>query len=465
MLTRRAALSTFAAAPAFAQSRPKNILFLIADDLGLHTGAYGDPHAKTPNLDRLANEGVRFANAYCTTASCSPSRSVMLTGLHNHANGQYGLGHAVHHFATMDNIRPTPWLLKQAGYKTGVIGKLHVNNPHFQWDLDKQGGLGRNGAPMAAIAKDFLAAAGSAPWYLHVGFTDPHRDGTGFANRDYPGITRNRFDPAKVPVPSFLPDNTATRGEMAEYYEAVNRLDQGVGMFLDLLKAGGQLDNTLVVFISDNGIPFPNAKTNCYESSTHLPMMVRHPGQSKRGLVNNAMVSWVDLVPTFLDWAGAKPPQYPLHGRSVLPILEQENPTGWDQVFHSHTFHEVTMYYPMRAIRTRRHRYIRNLAHGLEYPHASDLWGSKMWQSLIPEGRNAKIGQRSVGAYLNRPEEELYDLQTDPHEVVNLAGRPEHKTLLAELRGRVHEFRKRTKDPWTILSKHSGEDPAADPPK
>jgi N-sulfoglucosamine sulfohydrolase len=466
MPTRRSFLASAAlAAPAFAQAKPKNILFLIADDLGLHTGAYGDKTARTPHLDALAADGVRFENAFCTTASCSPSRSVMLSGLQNHANGQYGLAHAVHHQGYLPFVQPLPSLLKDAGYTTGVIGKLHVNAENrFRWDLDQSSDGGRNGAAMAAKAKDFLAAAGSKPWYLHVGFTDPHRAAQGFANRDYPGIVRTPFDPEKVVVPPFLPDNTATRGEVAEYYEACNRMDQGVGAFIKLLKDSGQYDNTLIVFISDNGMPFPNAKTNLYDAGTHLPMIVRRPDQSKRGLVNQAMVSWTDLTPTFLDWAGARGPEYPLHGRSVLPILEQERPSGWDEVYLSHTFHEITMNYPMRAVRTRQYKYIRNLAHATPYPFASDLWNSKMWQSLRPEGNNARLGQRSAKDYLFRAEEELYDVSKDPHELVNLAAQPAHKSTLEQLRGKVKDFRVRTKDPWMILSKHSGEDESLTPP-
>ena len=211
MISRRNLLLSSAAGPLAAQAasaRPKNILLLIADDLGLHTGEYGDKTAITPNLDRMAREGVRFANAFCTTASCSASRSVILSGLQNHANGQYGHAHDGHNFSYLPQIRPTPDLLKDAGYASAVIAKLHVNPlERFRWDAVIPGG-GRNGYEMARQARKFIQSAGGKPWYLHVGFTDPHRD---FANRDYPGIKRTPFDSAKVAVPSFLPDNQPTR--------------------------------------------------------------------------------------------------------------------------------------------------------------------------------------------------------------------------------------------------------------
>ena len=235
---------------------------------------------------------------------------------------------------------------------------------------------------MAERARSFIKGSADKPWYLHVGYADPHRDAKGFANRDYTGVKRIPFDVAKVPVPEFLPDNKPTRGEIAEYYEAANRMDQGIGMMLDVLRETGQLDNTLILFLSDNGMPFPNAKTNLYDGGMRLPLIVRSPGQSKRGLVNNAMVSWTDLMPTILDWAGAKLPEYPVHGRSFIPVLEQENPQGWDRVFVSHTFHEITMYYPIRGVRTRQYKYLNNLFPELEFPHASDLFASHTWQSV-----------------------------------------------------------------------------------
>ena len=269
-------------------------------------------------------------------------------------------------------------------------------------------------------------------------------------------MTRNRFDPAKIRVPSYLPDNEATRREIAEYYEAANRLDQGVGFMLDMLRETGQLDNTLVIFLSDNGMPFANAKTNLYDAGAHLPLIVRSPAH-RRGTVSNAMVSWVDIMPTAVDWAGAKLPEYPVHGRSFLPVMEQENPSGWDSVNFSHTFHEITMYYPIRGSRTKRFKYLRNLFPELEFPHASDLWASGTWQSILAEGERAMVGKRPIGAYLHRAGEELYDIVKDPDEVDNLAPKPEHQGTLKQMRAEVHAWRKQTNDPWMILSNYKKE--------
>ncbi len=451
-MNRRQFLGT-AAAAAQTSRRARNILFLIGDDHGRHTGAYGDSQAKTPNLDRLAEEGVRFANAFGTSASCSPSRSVMLSGLQNHTNGQYGLAHAAHNFSYVPSIKPTPTLLKAAGYQCGLIGKLHVNpESAFTWDFVARGG--RDVRAMAEDGRKFFKSAGNKPWYLHVGYAEPHRGraaGTdGFANKEYPGVVRTPFDPAKIKVPSFLPDLPETRSDVAQYYEASSRLDQGIGMMIEALKEAGQLDNTLILYVGDNGMPFPNAKTTTYDAGLHLPFIVRAPGQSRRGIVNNAMVSFVDILPTFLEWAGAKGPEYALHGRSVLPILEDENPAGREEIYFSHTFHEVTMYYPMRGMRTRRYKYIRNLFPELEYPFASDLWASPTWQAILKKGDEGMVGKRPVRQFLHRPSEELYDITQDPDEVVNLAASAEHRGTLEKMRGQVDAWRRKTKDPWVL---------------
>jgi N-sulfoglucosamine sulfohydrolase len=441
------ASSLGSSALAVAQPRPKNVLVLIADDLGLNMGCYGDSQAKTPNLDRLSSEGVRFENAYCTTASCSPSRSVMLTGLYNHANGQFGLGHAEHNFWMRPNIDPLPNLLKPAGYRSGYIAKLHVNAPKgMAWDYEGTHN-GRNVQQMAEMAKTFMEADPSKPFYLHMGYADPHRAAQGYANRAYAGVTPTKYDPATLRVPGFLPDNGATRGDLAEYYESVNRLDQGIGMMMDVLKQTGQWDNTMVVFLSDNGMPFPNAKTSLYDASTRLPLLVRAPGVSKAGAVSGALASWVDLTPTILDWAGAKPPAYALQGRSWLPVLGGGAAGGWDRAYFSHTFHEVTNFYPMRALRTPRFRYIRNLQPSLQYPMASDLFNSPTWQS-VRKDPEAVCGVRKVKDILHRPAEELFDSAADPLEGKNLAGDPAHRETLLALRKELTEWRRKTGDPF-----------------
>jgi N-sulfoglucosamine sulfohydrolase len=260
-----------------------------------------------------------------------------------------------------------------------------------------------------------------------------------------------KFDPKAVPVPYHLPDAPEVRAELAEFYQSVARLDHGVGLVLKVLEDAKKLDDTLVIFLSDNGTPFPGAKTTLYDAGVHLPLVVRKPGQ-KSGVVCGAMASWTDITPTILDWAGVKPPAS-LPGRSLLPVLEQEKPVGWDVVYGSHQFNEVTMYYPMRMVRTRTHKYLLNLASGLEYPHASDLWGSPTWQGILKRG-DKKMGQRPVEMYLKRPKEELYDLTSDPNELKNVAADPVQAKILDEMRAKLATWRKQTSDPWLVKDQH-----------
>lgn len=450
------ALSFLWTAPLRAADRPaRNVVLLIADDLGFQLGCYGNKQIRTPNIDALAKNGVRFTNAFAAVSSCSPSRATLYTGLYTHANGQYGLAHGEHHFHSFDKVRSLPALLKSNGYRTGIIGKIHVLPKSvypFDVEMVKDLAGNRNVAAMGEQARRFLRDSGDKPFALVVGFSDPHRSAKGFGNETkYRGVKEVSYEPAEVTVPYFLSDKPEVRRELAEYYQSISRLDRGVGFVLDALKETKHADDTLVVFLSDNGPPFPGAKTTLYDPGVHLPLIVASPTQKRRGGVNKAMVSWIDILPTLLDWTGTKAPPT-LTGRSLLPILDEENPTGWDVVYASHQCHEVTMYYPMRMIRTRTHKYIRNLAHKLDYPIAADLYDSPMWQGILQRG-DKMMGDRRVEDFLHRPLEELYDLEADPHELKNVAAAPASAEVLKDLRARLLKWQRETRDPWLILER------------
>jgi N-sulfoglucosamine sulfohydrolase len=438
-----------------AEAATKNILVFVVDDMGLTAGCYGDKNARTPNLDQLAAEGTRFTHAFCTTASCSSSRAVILTGRHNHATGQYGLAHANHNFKSKGDVVSLPALLAKAGYRTACIGKHHVEPRElFAFDeYPKPQGGDRSPSGMAEAARAFIERDGERPFFLYVCTTDPHRAGRAFGNeRNYPGAEPVKIDPAALEVPPFLPDRPEVRRDLSEYYQAVARADQTLGAVLGALRATARDRDTLVMFLSDNGIPFPGAKTTQYDSGTRLPLVVRLPQQRKPGVVSSAMVAWTDITPSLLEWAGVEAPKN-LHGRSFLSILAEPSPDGWDEVYTSHTFHEVTMYYPMRSLRTRRYKYILNLAHPLEFPTAEDLFNSPTWQSTLA-GRERIFGKRTLEAFLHRPRHELYDLVNDPHEAVNLAAQPESAGVLADMQKNVRDFQERTGDPWVIKYRH-----------
>ena len=445
-----------------AENKRPNIILIVTDDHGRgDLGCYGNPVIRTPNLDKLAAEGVRFTNAFCTTASCSASRSAILSGLYNHYNGQYGHQHAYHHFASFDFVRSLPVLLSQAGYHTARIGKYHVAPEEvYKFDTVLQGN-DRNAVQMASNCAKLFESGDNRPIFLYFCTSDPHRGGgkatdlphepDRFGNREpgYPGVTEVRYDPQEVVVPDFLPDTPECRAELAQYCQAVSRIDQGIGRLVENLKKAGKYDDTVIIYISDNGIAFPGAKTTAYEPGLNLPCIVRTPWQRNRGIACDALVNWADLAPTILDLAGATPSDYEFHGRSFRPVLERENPEGWDTTYASHTFHEITMYYPMRVVRERRFKLIWNIAHGLDYPFASDLWESATWQATI-KSRARHYGKRTVEAYLHRPKFELYDLQTDPDEVKNLADDPQYKDTLDRMKAKLKAFQKQTKDPWIL---------------
>jgi N-sulfoglucosamine sulfohydrolase len=458
------ALTLALALPSVAAER-KNVILLIADDLGMEVGCYGDRVAKTPNIDALAKTGTRFTQGFASVSSCSPSRATLLTGMPSHQCGQYGLAHGTHNAYSFRTVRGLPALLNPAGYKSGVIAKLHVQ-PKEVYPFDEEiPGNGRNPVQIAEQTKKFIADCGEKPFFLLVGFTDPHRLGKGFANdlKFPPEVPVVKFDPKTLPVPYHLPDTPEVRADLAEYYQSVARLDHGIGLVLKELEAAKQLDNTLIIFLSDNGIPFPGAKTTLYDAGIHLPLIIRKPGQ-KAGVACSALASWTDITPTVLDWCGVKPAPvgkkpYELPGRSLLPLLEKEKADGWDMIFASHQYHEITMYYPMRAVRTRTHKYILNLANALEYPHAADLWESASWQGILKRG-DTFMGKRAVKAFLHRPKEELYDLEKDPNELHNLLAdqtwreNPANETTYTVLKNWLAEWRKKTNDPWLIKDEH-----------
>jgi len=420
-----------------ARNRPNVVLYVVDDQGTTDAGCYGNPVIKTPGLDLLAAEGTRFTNAFCTTASCSASRSVILSGLYNHANGQYGHQHSYHHFISFPWVKSLPVLLENAGYRTVSVGKYHVAPEsvyHFQQYV-----TGGSPEQMAGKSRPVIAAEG--PFFLYFCTHEPHRP--------FEREGSDPVDPAEVIVPPYLPDTPECREELAKYYMSVQRADRGLLRLIEILRETGRWDNTMIIYISDNGIAFPGAKTTLYEPGMRLPCVVRSPFQRKKGLACDALVNYTCITPTILDFAGVPGEKPAFHGRSFLAALEEESPVGWDETYASHTFHEITMYYPMRVVRGRRYKLIWNIAHGLDYPFASDLWASATWQGVLGRG-DRYYGKRTVEAYLHRPKFELYDLENDPHEVINLADDPAHSAVLEKYKAKLKAFQERTSDPWIL---------------
>ncbi len=477
----------------------RNIIFFITDDESPTLGCYGDPVAVTPNIDALAKDGTLFRNAFATTASCSASRSVVMSGLHNHMNGQYGHQHHFHKFASFYDVvsLALPRVLANAGYRTAQIGKYHVAPEevyHFETYLS---GNSRNAVQMADNCKAFITASDPRPFCIYFATSDPHRGGGRdqtsqqelkpdlFGNKpnrgSHAGVDEVFYDPARVPVPAFLPDTIETREELAQYYQSCSRIDQGVGRLVEILKEAGLYDKTMIVFTSDHGMAFSGGKTTVYEGGLRVPFVVRNPYEENRGVESTALISHVDITPSLLDFAGGLDPKTngpknivnakkywqqrgenlkenrsgghqftSYHGKSWISILGQPNAEHWDTIFASHTFHEIQMYYPMRVVRDKNYKLIWNIAHGLPYPFASDLWAASSWQAQFKKGPDAPYGKKTVDQYINRPAFELYDIVADPDESSNLADDPKFADVLAEYQQKLKNFQKRMDDPWIM---------------
>jgi N-sulfoglucosamine sulfohydrolase len=460
-------LATHTALLAAADETRPNIILFVTDDQSPDAGCYGNTVIKTPNLDALAEDGIVFDAAFCTTASCSASRSVILSGLHNHYNGQYGHQHSYHHFSSFDRVRSLPVRLTESGYDTIRIGKYHVA-PETVYQFDRSlPANSRNPVRMAETVADYLAdRPRDKPFFLYFCTSDPHRGGgertelpyspNAFGNipEGYPGVESVYYNPDEVEVPAFLPDSPTARAELAMYYESISRIDQGLGRLIDVLRDLSLYENTILIFTSDHGMAFPGAKTTLYEPGMRVPMIVRDPRREKRGIRSSAMLSHVDLTPTILDMAGSLNGQnhdpQDFHGRSWASLTGKTSAEGWDKVYASHTFHEIQMYYPMKVVRGRRYKLIWNIAYPLPYPFASDLWAAPTWQRQYDQGPETLYGKRTVQRYIQRPEFELFDLRVDPDETNSLAGQPEHAELLKQLQTELKEFQSKTKDPWIM---------------
>ncbi len=478
----------------------RNVLFIVTDDESPTLGCYGDTCAVSPAIDSIAADGMIFRNAFATTASCSASRSVIMSGLQNHRNGQFGHQHHYHKFSSFDDVigLALPRVMQRAGYRTGQIGKYHVAPEevyHFETYLK---GNGRNAVAMADASKEFLTESeDERPFFLYFATNDPHRGGgvdktspltlkpNLFGNRPndgaYPGVEEVEFDPADVIVPAFLPDTPETRSELAQYYQSCSRIDQGVARLVQILKDAGIYDKTLIVFTSDHGMAFAGGKTTVYEGGLRVPMVVRDPYVEDRGVESDALISHVDITPTLLDFAGGldrekNAPKNMLnarkywrekglspmdnrdggqpfdhyHGTSWLDVLAHPERPHHDEIFASHTFHEIQMYYPMRVIRDQKYKLIWNIAHPLAYPFASDLWAASSWQAQLAKGPDAPYGNMTVGRYIHRPEFELFDIVADPNERNNLAESPGNQELLKKYQAKLKAAQKEFDDPWIM---------------
>jgi N-sulfoglucosamine sulfohydrolase len=427
-----------------AGERP-NILLIVSEDNGPELSCYGDPYVRTPHLDRLASEGVRFDRAFVAQAGCSPSRASFLTGLYPHQHGQVGL--ATWGFRLYrDDIPNVPRSLSEAGYRTGLIGKLHVNPESafpFEFSRIPTGNFERrNLGDYARHAAEFIAA-GDAPFFLSVNYPDAH----GPWLRQVDGLPPEPLDPEDVrPLPAFGVDTPHVRESIANHYNCMMRLDSLIGDLLAALERSGKGGDTLVVYIGDHGADMLRGKRTCYEGGLRIPLIIRWPGHGPAGQIRSELVSTIDLAPTFLAVADAAPIEG-LPGTSLVPLVAGEHPSWRTNLFAEfHTHAAAPNFYPQRSVRNSRFKLIENLLPGEVNPGVAFTFREFDTAQTAIEAGPAEV--RDAYRLMERPPRyELYDLEVDPSEFHNLADDPAHAVVCAELAAALTAWRQETADP------------------
>ena len=403
-------------------SRP-NLVYLHSHDTGRMIQPYGYA-VPTPNLQRLADEGVLMRRAYCAAPTCSPSRAALLTGQCAHSSGMLGLAHRG--FRMADRRQHLVHTLAAAGYTTILAGTQHVAKH------DDEIGYHRVLTPATDAAADvapgaaaFLRGKPQEPFFLDVGFSETHRDFP-----DAPDAAARYVIP-----PTPLPDTSATRRDMAGFIASARDLDDGIGTVLAALDEAGLAESTLVIYTTDHGPAFPNMKCNLTDHGIGVGLILRGPGGFEGGRVCDAMLSHIDIFPTLCDLLDIPTPSW-VQGTSFLPVIRGERDEINEAVFAEVTYHAA--YEPQRAVRTQRYKYIRRygdrrtpILPNIDDSDSKECWLAQGW------------ADRRVAP------EQLYDLVFDPQERCNLIDHPEAAAVAADLRARLDAWMQATGDPLT----------------
>ena len=412
------------AATSFAQTaaRRPNILYVHSHDSGRYLQPYG--HAvPAPNLQRLANEGVLFRQAFNAAPTCSPSRASLLTGMCPHSNGMFGLAHRG--FVLNDYKQHILHTLRPAGYYSALFGVQHIAKNPATIGYDKtQMYQGSHVEEVSAGAAEFLRNAPKTPFFLDIGFHETHRPYRKAGPKE---------DPRFCLPPAPIPDTPQTRQDIAEFKASARVMDEGVGLILKTLAAAGLAENTLVISTTDHGIAFPAMKCNLTDHGMGVSLIMRGPGGFSSGKVCDAMVSHIDLFPTLCDLVQIERPAW-LQGKSLLPLIGGAAAEIHDEIFSEVNYHAA--YEPKRAVRTRRWKYIRHFDGRTRpnLPNCDDGFSKTLW---LENGWR----DRPVDA------EQLFDLMFDPNETRNVAADPAQRAALDEMRGRLDRWMRATADP------------------
>ncbi len=417
-----------------------NILFITVDDMNCDSmGAYGcELPDVTPHMDRLAGEGLRFEYAHVVVGNCMPSRNCMYSGLYPHNNRVEGF------YPVKDKDYPVLCdLMKAGGYFTGIRGKVSHSTPYhpYPWDLVMDNVDGRKEHPKDVESyyrstKAGIAAAKEAdkPFCLLINISDPHKPFYATGKGGQPVPDKNKpsriFTAEEVPVPGFLPDDPIVRKELAQYYSTVRRADDCLGATLRALKESGEEDETMVMFLSDHGMPLPFAKTAVWHHSTRTPWIVKWPGVTKPGSVDREhMISGVDVLSTLLDMAGLPVPERQ-DGRSFAPVVRGEKQAGRDFVIKEYNENSGAGRHPMRSVQTRRYCYIFNAWANGGRTFKTATMGTLTYRRMKELAQiDAGVAAR-VELFDHRVLEELYDVRNDPDCLHNLIADPGHREAL-----------------------------------
>ncbi len=431
-----------------------NILLIVSEDNGPELGCYGDKYARTPNLDQLAADGVRFETAYVTQAVCSSSRSTIFTGLYPHQNGQIGL--ATHKFEMFRDWPTTYSLLKAAGYRTGLLGKTHVNpssviESHVDFRRIPSSNFSKKDLDVYAKESAAFINASDRPFFLTVNFPDAHWP----VQDQVQGRPKTVTGPEIAgPLPYIGFDNNRLRGHLSGFYNCMARLDECVGELIDELAKSGKADNTLVIYIGDHGAQFARGKVFVTEGGLRIPFVVRWPGIAKRGLVSQQLVSTIDLLPTIVAAAGIQKPDY-LPGKDLAAVLNGQTKTLRDYLFAERNCDSADLHFPQRAIRDSRYKLIKTLltdrpdpgAHKCLVNGASNFRGSPTYEELKTADQRT---QTAYATWLNPPEYQLYDLKNDRHEFTNVTDDPNLAEVKTRLINRLSQWQHETDDKLRI---------------
>jgi len=435
-------------APRKTHSRQPNFLIITADDMNWDSvGCYGSQlKGITPNLDRLAESGLRFTHAHVGSTACYPSRSAISTGRRGHRSGGEGF-----FYLRFPNIPTVQQLLHDNGYRVGILGKVKHSTPYEDtpWGLAKE--MGRNTDEFEKETAAFIDEATQAarPFYLIVNSHDPHRPYfNAKARKNEPGTIPSRvYRPDEIPVHPTIPDTPAVREEQAAYFSSVRRCDDVVGRAIKVLEERGLTENTMIVFLSDHGMAVPSAKSNCYVQSTRTPFIMRWDGRIKAGQVDsNHIISTMDILPTILEAAKIKNPGG-MDGRSLTSLFNGGTQPNRDHIFTQYYMKIGKPNYQMRALQNTEFCYVFNPWHNGKAVYNTSSMGGAIFTEMVQLGKRDPVWKARSEYLLRRVPEEFFDLHNDPHCLNNLINDPAHSQRIADHRRRMSAHLKTSVDP------------------